>query len=107
MIIGLFTGLVMVVKCFYELDLHCNQIISSVPCLSDCEWYGRIIPSNSEHSLKIMSCNYSEIIAQVDFKRNTYSSRMERHHIQGKEILSISRTCFRVYLSPKSRSIIR
>ena len=54
-------------KIFYELDLYCSQSISYVPCLSDCEWYGSIIQINSEHSLKIMSCNYNDIIAQVDF----------------------------------------
>ena len=54
----------------YELDLYCSQIICSAPCLSDWQWCGRIIQINSEHSLKIMSCSYNDIIAQVDFNIN-------------------------------------
>ena len=65
----------------YELDLYCSQIICSAPCLSDCEWCGRIIQINSEHSLKIMSCCYNDIIAQVDFNSILQLSNNDLTHV--------------------------
>ena len=88
----------------HELDLYSSQIICSAPCLSDCELCGRIIQINSEHSLKIMSCRYNDIIAQVDFK---LGRTHEKQLIRRSESTSAKREWIWIYESTVFECVLR